>query len=126
MDATFACYIKFTFKIMTTAVSRTSFRERPELRSKLYWLDIDVTFDDITRQQQMISSRVVVRRPPWPCCMETLRDPFGRLRGFDHATRTNFALPSLVIRLSDLTAIATSVARRASRWDFNVSPMTRL
>ena len=64
MDATFACYIKFTFKIMTTAVSRTSFRERPESRSKLYWLDIDVTFDDITRQQQMISSRVVVRRPP--------------------------------------------------------------
>ena len=61
-----------------------------------------------------------------PCCMETLRDPFGRWRGFDHATRTNFALPSLVIRLSDLTAIATSVARRASRRDFNVSPMTRL
>ena len=58
--------------------------------------------------------------------METLRDPFGRWRGFDHATRTNFALPSLVIRLSDLTAIATSVARRASRRDFNVSPMTRL
>src|SRR5271170_6503953 len=61
-----------------------------------------------------------------PCCMETLRDPFERWRGFDHATRTNLALPSLVIRLSDLTAIATSVARRASRRDFNVSPMTRL
>jgi hypothetical protein len=61
-----------------------------------------------------------------PCCMETLRDPFGRWRGFDHATRTNFALPSLVIRLSDLTAMATSVARRASWREFSASPMTRL
>ena len=43
---------------------RTSFRERSESRSKLYWLDIDVTFDDITRQQQLISSRIIVRRPP--------------------------------------------------------------
>jgi hypothetical protein len=30
----------------------------------LYWLDIDVTFSDITRQQQIISSRTTVRRPP--------------------------------------------------------------
>src|SRR5271167_4762758 len=36
----------------------------------------------------------------------------GRPRGFDHATRTNCARSSSVIRLSDLTAIATSVARR--------------
>ena len=49
---------------MAIGVPRTSFRERPDSRSKLYWLDIDVTFDDITRQQQTISSRVVVRRPP--------------------------------------------------------------
>ena len=49
---------------MTIGVPRTSFRERPNSRSKLYWLDIDVTFNDITRQQQMISSRVTVRRPP--------------------------------------------------------------
>src|SRR3984957_16930342 len=40
----------------------TSSRERPDPRSKLYWLNIDVTFDDITRQQQMISSRIIVRR----------------------------------------------------------------
>src|SRR5580693_1580191 len=43
---------------------RTSFRERSESRSKLYWLDIDVTFEDITRQQQLISSRIIVRRRP--------------------------------------------------------------
>jgi hypothetical protein len=49
---------------MATVASRTSFRERPDSRSKLYWLDIDVNFNDITRQQQMISSRVIVRRPP--------------------------------------------------------------
>src|SRR5580692_3374088 len=47
---------------MAIGASRTSFRERPDPRSKLYWLDIDVTFDDITRQQQMISSRIIVRR----------------------------------------------------------------
>ena len=47
---------------MAIGALRTSFRERPDPRSKLYWLDIDVTFDDITRQQQMISSRIIVRR----------------------------------------------------------------
>jgi hypothetical protein len=49
---------------MATGISGTSFRERSESRSKLYWLDIDVTFDDITRQQQLISSRIIGRRPP--------------------------------------------------------------
>ena len=49
---------------MTIRVPRTSFRERSDPRSKLYWLDVDVTFDDITRQQQIISSHSVVRRPP--------------------------------------------------------------
>ena len=49
---------------MATGISGTSFRERSESRSKLYWLDIDVTFDDITRQQQIIPSRLIVRRPP--------------------------------------------------------------
>jgi hypothetical protein len=49
---------------MATATSRTSFRERPDSRSKLYWLDIDVTFDDITRQQQIMSNRIIVGRPP--------------------------------------------------------------
>ena len=49
---------------MATGISGTSFRERSESRSKQYWLDIDVTFDDITRQQQIISSSIPVRRPP--------------------------------------------------------------
>src|SRR3984957_12027207 len=49
---------------MAIRTSRTSFRERSDPRSKLYWLDIDVTFDDITRQQQMISSGIIFRRPP--------------------------------------------------------------
>jgi hypothetical protein len=48
---------------MATRISGTSFRERSDSRSKLYWLDIDVNFNDITRQQQLISSRVIVRRP---------------------------------------------------------------
>ena len=48
---------------MTTRTPRTSFRERSDPRSKLYWLDIDVTFSDITRQQQIISSRIIVRSP---------------------------------------------------------------
>ena len=49
---------------MAIETSRPSSRERSDSRSKLYWLDIDVTFDDITRQQQLISSRIIVRRPP--------------------------------------------------------------
>ena len=49
---------------MATPTSRTWFRERSDSRSKLYWLDIDVIFDDITRQQQIIPSRIIARRPP--------------------------------------------------------------
>jgi hypothetical protein len=49
---------------MATGNSRTSFRERPGSRSKLYWLDIDLIFDGITRQQQITSSPVIVRRSP--------------------------------------------------------------
>ena len=37
-------------------------REGEDPRSKLYWLDIDATFDDITRQQQIIPGRIA--RPP--------------------------------------------------------------
>jgi hypothetical protein len=48
---------------MASRISGASFPERSESRSKLYWLDIDVTFDDITRQQQLISSRIIIRRP---------------------------------------------------------------
>jgi len=49
---------------MATEASRTSFRERPEARSKLYWLDIDVAFNDIVRQQRITPSNPMVRLPP--------------------------------------------------------------
>ena len=48
----------------------------------------------------------------------------GRPRGFDHATRTNCARSSSVIRSSDLTAIATSVARREPWRDLRASSIT--
>jgi hypothetical protein len=40
------------------------FGERADSRSKLYWLDIDVTFGDITRQQQIIPTYFIARRRP--------------------------------------------------------------
>lgn len=48
---------------MSVGTSPTSFRERSDSCSKLYWLDIDVLFKDITRQQQIIPSNIIVRRP---------------------------------------------------------------
>ena len=48
---------------MAPGTRRALFREEPDSRSKLYWLDIDVVFNDITRQQQMLSSKIVVRQP---------------------------------------------------------------
>jgi hypothetical protein len=45
-------------------MTNTSFRERPDPRLKLYWLDIDVTFNDILRQQRMIPGDSIVRLPP--------------------------------------------------------------
>ena len=49
---------------MATGAGHTSFRERADPRSKLYWLDIDVTFNDIMRQQRMTSSNPLVSLPP--------------------------------------------------------------
>jgi hypothetical protein len=49
---------------MATGAGYTSFRERSDPRSKLYWLDIDVTFNDILRQQRMIPGDAVARLPP--------------------------------------------------------------
>jgi hypothetical protein len=49
---------------MATGTSHTLFRKKPDSGSKLYWLDVDVTFNDITRQQRTISSQIIVRRPP--------------------------------------------------------------
>src|SRR5271167_921575 len=51
---------------MTNSAGQTSFRERPDPRLKLYWLDIDVTFNDILRQQRMIPGDLIVRLPPSP------------------------------------------------------------
>jgi hypothetical protein len=98
---------------MATATSRASFRERPDSRSKLYWLDIDVTFDDITRQQQIMSNRIIVGRPPSALQYSVLHGvatvgnalsvgDMGRI--FDHfqvdvaalvQTEDNFGLPEL-------------------------------
>jgi hypothetical protein len=39
---------------MATGALRPSSRERPDSRSKLYWLDIDVTFNAIIRQDRII------------------------------------------------------------------------
>jgi hypothetical protein len=49
---------------MATSAGHTSFHERLDPRSKLYWLDIDVTFNDILRQQRMRPGDSVVRLPP--------------------------------------------------------------
>jgi hypothetical protein len=48
---------------MATGTVRTSIRERPDSRSKLYWLDIDVTFNDIIRQDRIIPRRQVAQLP---------------------------------------------------------------
>jgi hypothetical protein len=50
---------------MAHSAGHTFFREGPDPRSKLYWLDIDVTFNDIIRQQRMApSNSAIVRLPP--------------------------------------------------------------
>src|SRR5262249_19935801 len=49
---------------METGTVRTAFRERPDSRSRLYWLDIDVTFNDIVRQQRMMTRAEIARLPP--------------------------------------------------------------
>ena len=55
-----------------------------------------------------------------------LRRARWRRREINYATRTQMACPRSRIRLSDLTAIETSVTRRASSRDFKISPITRL
>jgi hypothetical protein len=49
--------------LMATGTVPTSYRERADSISKLYWLDIDVNFKDIMRQQRMISSDHISRLP---------------------------------------------------------------
>jgi hypothetical protein len=49
-------------RVMATGAGHTSFREKFD-PSKLYWLDIDVTFNDIMRQQRMAPNSRDVRLP---------------------------------------------------------------
>jgi hypothetical protein len=51
---------------MGAGAASTPYRERDDSRAKLYWFDIDVVFDDITRQQSMMASAIVVSRPISP------------------------------------------------------------
>ncbi len=49
---------------MATGTVGTSFRERPASRSRLYWLDIDVRFNDIMPQPRMMTNEQISRSPP--------------------------------------------------------------
>lgn len=49
---------------MAMASRRASLGEGLDPRSRFYWLDIDVNFHDIVRQQRMIPSNLVVRQAP--------------------------------------------------------------
>jgi len=51
---------------MATGTEGAFYREKDDSRSKMYWLDIDATFSDITRQRQIIPSSIVVRPPASP------------------------------------------------------------
>src|SRR5271170_1412668 len=48
---------------MATETVRISPRARPDARSRLYWLDIDVTFNDIMRQDRIIPRHQIARLP---------------------------------------------------------------
>lgn len=58
---------------MATAARLDLFRESADQRAKLYWLDINITFNDIIRQQRMLSGSLVVRRPPLSLQYSVLR-----------------------------------------------------
>jgi hypothetical protein len=50
-------------RTMATETARISSRERPDSRARLYWLDIDVTFNDIMRQDRIIPSHQIAPPP---------------------------------------------------------------
>jgi hypothetical protein len=52
-----------TFEPMATETVRISSRERQDSRAKLYWLDIEVTFNDIMRQDRIIPRHQIARLP---------------------------------------------------------------
>jgi hypothetical protein len=51
-------------RAMTTGTVRTTSSEGSDARSRLYWLDIDVNFKDIIRQQRMSSHHQISRLLP--------------------------------------------------------------
>jgi hypothetical protein len=55
---------KINIETMATGSPRNLYGESADQRSKLYWLDIDVNFNDIVRQHRMMSSNPDVRRLP--------------------------------------------------------------
>jgi hypothetical protein len=50
-------------RTMATETIRISSRARPDARSRQYWLDIDVTFNDIMRQDRIIPTHQISRLP---------------------------------------------------------------
>lgn len=58
---------------MATATRHDLSGESTDQGSRLYWLDVNVTFNDIIRQQRMLSSNLVVRRPPLSLQYSVLR-----------------------------------------------------
>src|SRR6201996_4474461 len=48
---------------MATGTVRTWSRARPDSRSRMYWLDIDVIFNDITRQDRIVPRHQVAGLP---------------------------------------------------------------
>ena len=48
---------------MATETVRISPRARPDARSRLYWLDIDVTFNNIMRQDRIMPTRQIAPLP---------------------------------------------------------------
>lgn len=49
---------------MATRTDSAWFRERSDSRSKLYWLDVNVTFNDIIRQQRLTPANHILHRRP--------------------------------------------------------------
>ena len=116
-------------KIMAFVSEASVFIECLSFEDKLAYLDVAMTPKERPApdpRRVAIFEEIARLGVTRACCMEIFEDVFGRWISFDHAIRTNFARPNSFIRLRDLTAITTSVARRVSWRDFRASPMTRL
>jgi hypothetical protein len=58
---------------MVTSARHSLSDERADQPSRLYWLDIDVTFNDIIRPQRTIVPSSLFRQPPWSLQYSVLR-----------------------------------------------------